>query len=168
MSSVLSIELPEAVSDLVSESAFSQYTVGGPSSEFENRLERLTVSDLFPGGIADQNMASCCVSGILLLHNLLDASHEISQSIPTREGSFWHGIMHRMEGDFWNSKYWYRKVGDHPAFQEISLNWDPYEFVDQCEAAQSKGGSALDEARHLAVAEWKALFEFCFRAASDN
>jgi hypothetical protein len=49
-----------------------------------------------------------CMSGLWLLAGDLDRSHTISQGIGSAEGSFWHGIMHRREGDFSNSKYWFR------------------------------------------------------------
>ena len=44
-------------------------------------------------------------SGLWLYVDELDRSHRISQQIPDATGSFWHGIMHRREGDFGNSHY---------------------------------------------------------------
>ena len=160
MSQLLSFELPEPVADLVDATAFSNYAIGGKSEQLANRLGELSADDLFPGGIIDNEMAQCSLSGIWLLHNFLDRSHEISQDIDTREGSFWHAIMHRMEGDFWNSKYWYRKVGKHSVFNVIDDGWNPEDFVDQCEAASDAG--SLADVQPEAVREWKALFEYCY------
>jgi hypothetical protein len=36
--------------------------------------------------------------------------------------SFWHAIMHRREGDFWNSKYWYARCRNHPALTEFVVH----------------------------------------------
>lgn len=59
------------------------------------------------------------VSGMHLWNDNLDASHSISQHIETPEGSCWHAIMHRMEGDYWNSKYWYRRVGNLSFYRDL-------------------------------------------------
>lgn len=62
------------------------------------------------------------LAGLWLLEGDLDASHELSQKWETPTGSYWHAIMHRREGDFGNSKYWYRRIRKHPAaeyFQEL-------------------------------------------------
>ncbi len=59
-------------------------------------------------------------AAIWLLAGELDRSHEVSQSLTSAEGSYWHGIMHRREGDFWNAKYWFRKVGEHPVFEQLA------------------------------------------------
>ena len=166
MSTLPSIDLPPVISDLVTQQAFDQYTVSGPAREFESSLRALDVEQLFPAGIKDQDQAMCCLSGLWLLHNFLDQSHEISQEIHSREGSFWHGIMHRQEGDFWNSKYWYRKVGNHPVFESFPGGWDPEDFVDQCESAQGASGAEAQAVQQTAVAEWKALFEYCFKQAT--
>ena len=127
------------------------------------------------------------VRGLLLLwHDHLDASHEISQRIEDADGSFLHAIMHRREPDYSNSKYWWRRVGDHQAFDTIStrvgelLNqtdagklaeqllpdgkWDAFAFVDACEKAESSGDEARAKLlRELQKIEFEVLLEFFVR-----
>ena len=70
----------------------------------------------------------CITSGILLLWDFLDESHEISQTMEGRgnpkTADYWHGIMHRREPDAGNAAYWFRRVGSHPAFAALGLNLD--------------------------------------------
>jgi hypothetical protein len=135
----------------------------------------------------DTDMAGCCISGVCLLHDCLDESHTISQGIDTTSGSFWHAIMHRREGDFWNSKYWFRRVGPHPAFEAICRrvgelaghrgqeqnvkkltaggSWDPSRFVDLCESSVSHSSDAHDLCLDIQLIEWEALFDHCYHAA---
>ncbi|HEX3725872.1 MAG TPA: hypothetical protein VHV08_06500, partial [Pirellulales bacterium] len=72
-----------------------------------------------PRQLANRSMAMCCLAGLWLRHDFLDESHAISQEIETSGGSYWHGIMHRREGDFANSQYWFRRVGHHPIFPDL-------------------------------------------------
>ncbi len=116
------------------------------------------------------------LAGLWLYVDQLDRSHTLSQSIATPTGSFWHAIMHRREGDFSNSHYWYRKVGRHPAMNKIELaggsagagttmgRYDPHAFVDAVDAAHrdhDATGAAHPELRALQRREWVALFEWC-------
>ena len=39
------------------------------------------------------------------------AAHEIAQCDPSELGSWAHGIVHLLEGDFGNAAYWYRRAG---------------------------------------------------------
>jgi hypothetical protein len=132
-------------------------------------------------------MASCCVSAVWLLHDYLDESHVISQGIETPEGSFWHGIMHRREGDFSNAKYWFRRVGKHPLLDLVGQRaaemgavrgeermvkklitggaWDPMAFVDLCQAAAGGRGNDRELCLDIQQAEWELLFDHCYRAA---
>lgn len=130
------------------------------SSDVVERLGRLDAVEVVGEKIADADMAACCLSGLWLLHNHLHRSHDISQSIETPEGSWWHAIMHRTEGDFSNSKYWYRRVGEHELFAEMGIDFDPAAFVDQCQQEYRNGALSI-ATQQIAFAEWQALFDYC-------
>jgi hypothetical protein len=142
---------------------------GSPNRGAGDRLRGLEHSALFaPQPVRDQNMTAACLAGLWLRFDFLDESHRISQGIETPEGSAWHAIMHRREGDFGNSKYWWRRVGGHPAFKVLAADerdWDPFAFVDAVEAHLKRGSG--DEAQLLENQrrEWDALFDHCCRAS---
>jgi hypothetical protein len=164
---------------------------GRPDSDVRSALKKLSVESAFAHTrVTDADMAACCISGVWLLHDYLDDSHKISQDIDTTSSSFWHGIMHRREGDFWNSKYWFRRVGQHPAFEVIAdrakhvaasrrdaiaslgetrphadAAWDPFTFVDLCEAAVKGRTELRDYCLDVQQAEWEVLFDHCYHAA---
>src|SRR5262245_21358275 len=62
----------------------------------------------------ERDLSPACRAGLWLAFDFLDESHSISQELNTVEGSYWHALMHRRELDYWNSKYWFRRVGEHP------------------------------------------------------
>jgi len=168
----ISIQLPPAVSNLISESSLIGYgklatgdEFSRSSKEIKTQLADLTPACLFNTPVSDIAMAGGCLSGLWLLHGFLNESHEISQSLKTAEGSFWHGIMHRIEPDFWNSKYWYRQVGSHQVIDAMAARNAHYPngFVDACERAHESGGDA--EVANDAIAEWICLFEHCYHNA---
>ena len=122
-------------------------------------------------GVEDWNSVpaparSLCQSGLWLLAGELDRSHQISQNIESAEGSFWHGIMHRREGDFDNAKYWFRRVGHHTIFERLNeitdgVYADPFDFVDACQAAIKEGGVPESECQQAQWIEWQALMAHC-------
>jgi len=98
-------------------------------------------------------------AGLWLYVDELGRSHRVSQSIDDTTGSFWHGIMHRREGDFSNSHYWFRKVGDHPAMATIP-GYEAHGFID---AVEAWSGAAAEDAEALVAMqrrEWVTLFRF--------
>ncbi|MCC2683108.1 MAG: hypothetical protein K0R75_7 [Paenibacillaceae bacterium] len=89
------------------------------------RIGRLKVpGEPFPGD--KQPYALALKAGLLLWDEALDASHTISQNVHNRTGSYWHGLMHRMEGDYSNAKYWFRETGSHPIFADLGAKAAEY------------------------------------------
>jgi len=143
---------------------------GQPDRSMRRALEKLTIEDAFAEAeVVVRDMASCCLAGVWLLHDFLDESHKISQSIDTPSGSYWHAIMHRREGDFGNSKYWYRRVGRHPVIAAVTAHlgdvFDPFTFVDRCEAAVGHQRHDNDACLAIQQVEWESLFDYCYRLA---
>lgn len=172
--------------NLIGERRMNPLDPGTPNGEAREGLEGLSVEKAFEGqSVVDEDMAYACVSGVWLYHNFLDESHTLSQDIETETGSYWHGIMHRREPDFPNCKYWFRKVGDHPVFEDLVSEaaalsgdadgdaaflagqdrWDPFAFVDLCEAALSGRSDADSLCRAIQRREWELLFDFSYLKA---
>jgi hypothetical protein len=101
-------------------------------------------------------------AGLWLYVDDLDRSHGFSQGLETSTGSFWHAIMHRREGDFGNSHYWYSRAGLHPAMTAIP-GFDPQEFVDEVAAHSRQNPQPLVSRQRL---EWAALFKWCAEEAA--
>ena len=84
-----------------------------------------------PGPAADAVKA-----GLLLLHGDLDGAHELAQRHEGyADADAWHALVHRLEGDYGNSGYWWRRAGDHPAFPVIAeaagvAVWDPHALTE--------------------------------------
>ncbi|MEZ6108941.1 MAG: hypothetical protein R3B96_23390 [Pirellulaceae bacterium] len=64
--------------------------------------------------VARPRYPECCESGLGLRTGHLDAAHEWVQHASDPSGMAWHCLMHRLEGDLGNAKYWSRRVGRHP------------------------------------------------------
>ena len=41
-----------------------------------------------------------------------DAAHRLIQSYSDSLACLIHGYLHRVEGDLWNARYWYRRAGE--------------------------------------------------------
>lgn len=132
---------------------------------------RRPARELFPGA----RHPEAALAGLWLSCGYFEESHGIAQDLKSREGSYWHAILHRMEPDAWNSGYWFRRVGDHAIFPALAAEaealgygggtrWDPFRFVEDCTAAT--GGDPLLEAVQLA--EWRLLFDYCAKAATKE
>ena len=103
-------------------------------------------------------------AGLHLLNDDIDRCHRIAQDTPTAEGNYWHAILHRREPDYFNSKYWYRRVGEHPVFSQLRQEfheWNPCEFVDWCESSSTgKGVKSVSWLEDVQAKEMKHLLNY--------
>jgi len=122
--------------------------------------------------------AKGALAGLLLIAGHWDLSHQVSQDVPSREGSYWHAIAHRVEPDTSNAGYWFRKVGPHPIFSELYLDaknllglkngWDPQLFLKWCdEARQLPNGKKAQIALQIQRLECDRLFSWCALKTND-
>ena len=157
------MDLPEPIfnaieplfSALPSDQAMVHLVVSqGATSELVQLVDQINQSEVLAGRAALQ-------SALWLYIDELDRSHTISQGIKDSTGSFWHGIMHRREGDFSNSHYWFRNTGDHPVMALIE-GYDGHHFIDEVEARHTGGADDLVD---LQRREWSTLFAWCANQA---
>lgn len=123
------------------------------------------------------------VSAGLLYHDHHNEAHDLVEDMTDAEGAVIHAIVHRREPDFWNARYWYRRVGDHPIYRSmtgrvvelagtdatssvarrlvLSGTLDPLAFVDACESVVRKGAAdpVAQFLRRLQHAEFEALLD---------
>lgn len=103
----------------------------------------------------------------------MEPAHRNVQEATRGLGAYIHGVLHRMEGDYWNAKYWFRQVSDAGLMQSIcehmqslaitqglnKLDWvSPSDFVDACEAL-AKNNAKQTELVRQATWEWQALWQ---------
>ena len=124
---------------------------------YELLLNRIPLPSLVPHNIWNQEQTSLIEAldqpplvkaGLHLLNDDIDGCHQIAQDNTSSDGSYWHAILHRRESDYSNSKYWYRRIGNHPIFAKLQENypeWEPFTFVDWCENASSGRGKKSQE-----------------------
>src|SRR5437867_3818215 len=86
-----------------------------PLSVLNQKLDEVLSRSGLPAAVHQPIRAA-----VLLWHDHLDASHQISQELHSADGSYLHGIMHRREPDYGNAKYWFHWVGRHACFQVLA------------------------------------------------
>ena len=171
------------------ENAYRRLVVPGQPDGAATLLGGVAPQELILRPIKHADDARAVLSGLWLFLDALDESHRLSQEIVSSTGSFWHAIMHRREGDFSNSKYWYNRCANHHVLRllgavasslagdgardravarALSAGWNPNGFVDLVAAVHDKP----DDPRYaiavrLQKAEWGGLFDYCVHGAVE-
>lgn len=195
--------------EIIKAGSYTQIVVDGPAPAAGRALlDDITPDQLLTVPITSYPHAAAMLAGLWLWHDGLDECHRIAQKQPadlrppsrlanfTSEApdaastlNFWHAIMHRREGDFSNSKYWYHRCATHPMLPAIgqqaadALNplpadksflrllrngWDPDAFVDLAASRyRDREPARLPMFVTLQKIEWRMLFDHCTRQATS-
>lgn len=160
---------------------YTRLVVPPPPGRELDALRSLMPGDLFSAPVQRPTDAACALAGLWLLFDDLDRGHSIVQDIDSPTGSFWHAIMHRREGDFSNSKYWYARCAGHDVLARLAI--DAKSLMDRVGGGAFSGRAMVDlvagvvnrpddpayaVAVELQKLEWRVLFDHCVRAAVDG
>jgi len=165
---------------LAEEELLKRLIPSGPGHpDLIRRIRAASERDLTGGAVmAHASHPELIRAGLLYAYDAIDETHRIVQGIETAEASYWHGMVHRREGDFDNARYWFRRTGRLPAFPEMhrraaefsslmarQLDWDPYLFVGECEQARFGGDGDVKQLLALQRVEFDVMFEQLWGAA---
>jgi hypothetical protein len=113
----------------------------------------------------------CIRSLLYLLAGGLDQAHRIVQELSTSDAAYIHGMIHRIDDDFDNARYWFHRASMEPAAAEMyrraaanSLTfashpiWDPILLTDLVESSRNTG--VTEELRTILTIEFEVLLQF--------
>ena len=143
------------------------------------RIRNADEKELTGGAVlADPTYPRLIRAGLFYAYDALEESHRIVQEIGNNHASYWHGMLHRREGDFENARYWFRRTGKLGVFPEMhsraaevsalmgrQMDWDPYVLVGQCEQARFGGDVNQKELVALQRIEFEVMFDHLWRDA---
>lgn len=119
----------------------------------------------------------------LLYHDQHDPAHDLVQDLVDTEAAIIHAILHRREPDYWNAKYWFRRITGHPVYVNLperlhclasdptTAGWlknltlagplDPFALVDACEQVSRRPAQDPEAAwlRKIQQLEFEALID---------
>ena len=117
--------------------------------------------------------------GLFYAIDALDDAHTFFQDAPGDLAAYWHGMLHRREGDFENARYWFRRAGVLPCFAALhraasefsadmarQANWDPYLLTGECEQARFGAEESVAPCVKLQRVEFEGLFDYCWRQSA--
>ncbi len=177
---------------------FDKIIVGSPSLSLTSgsrrpvfqamtELQTLSAEKLFGDRVQEHAMAQTVKIGLYLLGGADDEAHTLAQQYEMPEANYWHGIVHRREPDYGNAKYWFRKVGYHPVFDDLARyvqcevkagnatfsnlipagKWDPFCFIDSCQICVTEGRKELrDDLETIQLQEIVLLLTHCVQHLS--
>ncbi|MDF2647063.1 MAG: hypothetical protein K0Q73_2868 [Paenibacillus sp.] len=116
----------EAIAKPLLEHLPALYPIEEWDVSMDARIEALVPAMMIQGSPGQESYGLAIKAGLFLLNESLDKSHDIAQEITNATGSYWHALMHRMEGDYSNAKYWFNDVGHHPIFSNLLQSVSDY------------------------------------------
>jgi hypothetical protein len=110
-----------------------------------------------------------------------EPAHSIVQDASRGLPAYIHGMLHRLEGDYWNANYWFRQTRDqellasiqrymteHRASAPWGVDFQPSEFTQAVESLMNPRrpvhAGSLDELQQVAMLEWRAVWETAMKS----
>jgi hypothetical protein len=141
------------------------------------RVRESSDSQLADGrAITNEKLFPLVRGALLYATDAIDESYRIASQITDDTAVYLCGMNHRREGDFFNARSCFRRVGTHPVFEllqsrasEVSANvakqwaWDPYLFVGMCEQEKFGDNKHSTELIKLQRIEFETMFDYVWR-----
>ena len=103
-----------------------------PQKELIDKLLSVSDDELTSRGGPHAN----CIRSLLLLQaGEFDRSHSIVQGMTGADAAYIHGMIHRVEGDYSNAGYWFRKALADPFYRGIPT--DPIQITEMVAKART-------------------------------
>ena len=139
-----------------------------PDKQMIQRISGATDLEIAPSKGPEAN---CIRSLLILAAGGVDQAHRIVQEMSTADAAYIHGIIHRIDDDFDNARYWFRRARIHPAGVEMYRRaalasptvasrrmWDPDLVTDML--ADSRSAGVTEELRAILTTEFEVLLQF--------
>ncbi len=129
--------------------------------------------------VKDPALVPLLRAALFYFHNALPDSHALLNTASGDLAAYWHGMVHRREGDFENARHWMRRAGTQPTFAEMharacdgsphmarQTGWDPFLFIHLCEQFRFGAEEFRTEIGALQRAEFDVMFSYLWRHAA--
>ncbi len=126
-----------------------------PTGERVQAIAALSHAELAGGGRVKSAQALELIrGGLFYAVDGLARAHTIFQEDSSALGSYWHGMMHRREGDFGNACYWFGVAGKVPALRQLP-GFDAAAFTRRCAKGRRDDAELVEWQRR----EWEAMMQ---------
>lgn len=165
------------ITDFLREAKLPRLSVADPPPD-ERLIARVATAKGQEISETGGSKLSCIRSLLFLAAGGVDQAHRLAQELSTSASSYIHGMVHRIDDDFDNARYWFRRARVTPAAAEMYRraaaksmkvasrpHWDPSMVTDMVEASRTEGVS--DELRAVLATEYEVLLEFLCNTAEE-
>jgi hypothetical protein len=141
----------------------------------QRMIQRVTATEDHEIAKTNGQEARCIRSLLYVAAGGVDEAHRIVQGISSSDGAYVHGMVHRIEDDFDNARYWFRRAGTHPASAAMHSRavgdrltvasqpvWDPILLTDLVETSRTAG--VTGDLRAVLTIEFEVLLRFLWDA----
>jgi hypothetical protein len=165
---------PPFVSDVLRQAVSPRLSTQEPPPD-KQLIKRIAATGDREIAEVDSPEVKCIRSLLFLLAGGLDHAHRIVQELSTTDAAYIHGMIHRIDDDFDNARYWFGRASMEAATAEMyrraaanSLTvashpiWDPILVTEMVEESRMQG--VTDELRAVLRIEFEVLLQFLWEA----